>query len=99
MTYIVVEIPPDGMITAENGDIVHRDSHDVDKWGGIAVYTRLHDAKKVLEGGASEAILSLTREGQGDAIWMKRDQVETLTARLKKWKGCYGLWAIRFLEA
>jgi hypothetical protein len=98
MPYIHVEIERDGMITADNGDVVHRDSRDVQHWGGVEVYGRLMDAKAQLLGEANEAILALTRDGGGDAIWMRRDQQETLVARLAKWKGCYGAWTVRFLE-
>jgi hypothetical protein len=113
MTYILVEIPEDGMIRCESditlgqnstygcrSNIIHKTTVDLDKIDGIRVFNQLDSAKDEWSGPESnEAILSLNDLGGGENIWLAERQADRLTTRLKIWSGCYGGWPVRKLNA
>jgi hypothetical protein len=63
---------------------------------GEAMYDRLLTAKAERRKG--EAILELNEEGGGTAIWVPDEDRVVTCARLDKWKGCYGRWAVKKLN-
>lgn len=112
MSYILVDIPSDGMIRAE-GDIgsendtygcssrvVHKTTVNLDRQDSIRCFARLEMAKAVFDPESdSAAILQLNEEGQGETIWAAPERSETLGERLKIWSSCYGGWKVRNLNA
>ena len=44
------------------------------------------------------AILELTPEGGGSAVWVKSDLRSETEDRLARFKGCYGSWPVRTLS-
>ena len=56
----------------------------------------LNDAKPTLRVG--HAVLELTEEGGGKALWVRGCDRERWDKLLKIWNGCYGAWPIHELK-
>lgn len=75
------------------GQIVHRETRGLHELP--ACFPSLSAAKAHLNGDDEIAILELTSEGGGAALWMREDTVGELTARRDRFHSCYGQWPVR----
>lgn len=104
--YLLVDIDKGGFIrslfnpaTFGGRTMVHRETRNMQQWAGC------FDLLREASAAASEleredvAILSLTDEGGGDAVWVRDEQREVVSERLRIWKGCYGAWPLRRLSS
>lgn len=77
-------------------DMIHRETRLLHLDYGLHFDTLAEARESIPESYSHEgAVLELTEDGGGAAIWMRPDQVEELATRRDKWKGCYGSWPIR----
>lgn len=103
--YTLASVEPDGTIRVVDTDrgagwssVVHRETVGVHTWGG-SCYASLQGAKERWSEKSTLVILALSDEGACTAVWMADSQRDTLVPRINKWKGCYGTWPIRKLNA
>lgn len=84
-------------IAAGFGDdsIVHRETRDLNLH--TCHIPSFEEAKATL-GSPEGAILELTSEGGGAAVWALPDHEEELFRRLARFRGCYGAWPVRTLS-
>lgn len=97
--YLPVRIDVGGYIL-EGGiarSVVHRETRGLDPW-----FTNLDEAKNCeIEPFYDDdilAILELTSDGGGSAIWISPDLRSETEHRLSRFKGCYGAWPVHSLS-
>lgn len=97
--YVLCTVKADGCIRTKNRDIVHRESLSVHTWGGVTCYSTLAAAKEHYTPGDENIILGLDRHGAGESVWMTPAQKPVIQQRLNRWRGCYGAWQVKLLNA
>lgn len=101
MSYVLIRVDEGGYIrlhdvnpNTEKSNIVHRESRNIEDWGG-RVFTRLADAKALLDETLGVAVLQLNElGGGGQAIWVRPQFKKEIYMRLSRWAGCYGEWKL-----
>jgi hypothetical protein len=103
--YLPVYIEPNGYIVGiESEADVHLETRNINKWRGC--FDSFSQAKSyvldVSEMPAPDremvAILELTSEGGGAALWTFPESVQAVTERRNIWRGCYGTWPVHPLS-
>jgi len=102
--FLPVYIENNGYIVGiESEADVHLETRDMNLWRGC--FLQFSQAKSyVMEAStlpASDrelvAILELTAEGGGSAIWTFPEIADEVAARRNKWRSCYGSWPVHNL--
>lgn len=78
------------------GSVVHRDTRNLHRDVACCDFVEAKDWQQIL--GTDEllpAVLELTGEGGGAAVWVRPELREEMDNRLGRWKGCYGAWPTR----
>jgi len=98
--FLPVRIDEGGYILSRTSNgiefVIHRESvnlHTKPECRGSFVV-----AKQELSRDADVAILELTVDGSGGAVWMRNHQQQVLSRRLARFRGCYGAWPVRILN-
>ena len=111
--YIIVNIDVDGIIRdrprGSLAAVIHRETRNIhlgeifseySAANRVEVHKTLFEAKEKLARHEFDyAILELTSEGGGKAIWCREEQKEDFLSRLARWKGCYGLWPVHAISS
>lgn len=98
--YLVVRIDRNGYILNYEDEIcVHRETRDLhvltECWLQFSLAKKALARERDLFADPQElALLELTSDGGGYALWMRTDQVDDLSMRRDKFRGCYGDWPI-----
>lgn len=97
--YLPVYIRPNGYIeNIEDGELVHLESRDMQEWYGCFdsfTHAKSYVMEIVPDNKDIPAILELTGEGGGAAIWALPEHINDVTTRRDRWSGCYGTWPVR----
>ena len=95
--YLVVTINEGGYIRPEHGydwgDIIHRETRDIDVEYRNYCERRLADAAPLAFG--KRAVAELDENGGVCALWVKDSARPWWAEKLKIWNGCYGSWPLR----
>lgn len=103
--YLPVYIEKSGYIVGIDAEaMVHKETTGMSNWRGC--FELFSQAKSyaldidVLPGGHDElvAILQLNANGGGEALWAKPDEIEAVSARRDRFRGCYGAWPVQALS-
>lgn len=96
--FLAIRIRPDGYIQTKDplDKTVHKES--INLHYRHSYFDTLAVALDEVQRDSETALLELTEEGAGSAIWMEKSQIDTLVPRLNKWRGCYGGWEIKKLN-
>lgn len=102
--YLPVFIDPGGYIlepVLPSRVVVHRETRLLH--GHTCCLPTLSEAKGweppfIISDDMAPAILELTPEGGGSAVWVKPDLRSETEHRLRRWRGCYGAWPVRTLS-
>lgn len=100
MSYIVANVAHDGCIRlqgrADWAAVVHRETRFPTATKGETLYDRLAEAKAVRSD--DEIIVEINEEGAGAAVWVTDEHRVVTCERLARWKGCYGMLAVKKLN-
>jgi hypothetical protein len=95
MPYLRVHINDGGYIyPATSRSMVHKETRSLHVTH--VCHETLDDAKPMLLSG--HAVLELTDEGGGKALWVRPRDRERWESLLKIWNGCYGAWPLREMK-
>jgi hypothetical protein len=95
--YLPCLINSGGYIFAEfEGFMVHRETRDMHLGPGCK--RTLEEARNKVAKTGNGLVVQLSPAGRGEAVWMHKDQEKLIVPRMKKWKGCYGLWPVSFFS-
>lgn len=108
--YLPVHIDQGGYIycldaNGQRGRMVHRETRNMHRvccsTFSEAVDHMLTCEKESMRDayGATVGVLELTPDGGGQAIWVPTPSLKEWDSRLKFWKGCYGAWPLRPIQA
>lgn len=91
--FLIVEIDKGGYIRtcSHPRTIIHRETRSLDLTH--VVKKTLVDAQQLIVCD-EQAILELSKDGGGKALWMRDDQRPLWEPRLRVWAGCYGSWPV-----
>lgn len=101
--FLPVEIDSFGYILhldgPRDGDVIHRECRDLHT--SCECVNSFVTAKMKLpaeSNGTVPAILELSCDGGGAAVWVRPEHQSDAESRLARFKGCYGAWPVRILS-
>ena len=76
--------------------VVHRETRNLDPWFDTLAEAKECEVDPYYEDDVL-AILELTLDGGGAAVWVRPDLRSETERRLARFRGCYGAWPVREL--